>query len=194
MSPGWYSLTQKTVHAYVLGHANAPELRDVPWQTLMRAFHSARGTKKYGVHFWSKVRRWAVENNLPHLHHGKAKTKPSRLNHKHRGTRQTKKAARPFPDKPFGVTDRACRDQLGRVFPSITDAARALDLNIGNVGAVLKGKLKHCGGYVFTYLTPEERAQIPAGTPAGAYFFGIANDNKPQLANSPGAKRGQSQV
>lgn len=179
MSPGWYKLKQRLVHAYVLAHDDAPELREVPWMTLMNAFHAAIGSKTYGVHFWTKVRHWAVDNNLPHRPRLNKLTTPSRLNHKHKATQKIKPAPRPFPAKPFGVTDKACADHLGRVFPSITDAARALDLNIGNVGAVLKGKLKHCGGYVFRYLTPEERAQIPAGTPSGTYFFGIVNANKP---------------
>ena len=40
-------------------------------------------------------------------------------------------------------------------YPSMSDAARQLDVNAGNISKVTKGKLNQTGGYVFK-LKPQE--------------------------------------
>lgn len=41
-------------------------------------------------------------------------------------------------------------------FPSISEAARQMDLNVGNLGSVLKGRNKTCMGYTFSYTNEEQ--------------------------------------
>ena len=41
--------------------------------------------------------------------------------------------------------------ELNQIFPSLTDAARQLRLNVGNLGSVLTGRYKTTGGYHWKY-------------------------------------------
>ena len=42
--------------------------------------------------------------------------------------------------------------ELNQIFPSLTEAARQLSLNVGNLGSVLAGRRKTAGGYHFEYV------------------------------------------
>ena len=42
--------------------------------------------------------------------------------------------------------------ELNQIFPSLTEAAKQLRLNVGNLGSVLTGRSKTAGGYHFEYL------------------------------------------
>lgn len=41
--------------------------------------------------------------------------------------------------------------ELNQIFPSLTDAAKQLRLNVGNLGSVLTGRYKTTGGYHFEF-------------------------------------------
>lgn len=77
------------------------------------------------------------------------------------------KSARAF-GTPHKGKARPIKDHLGRVYPSLSDCCRFLNLNVGNVYMVLNRRWAHTRGFVLTYLTEEEIAQIPVGTPSGS--------------------------
>lgn len=51
--------------------------------------------------------------------------------------------------KPF-------KDQHGRVYQTLSEAAKALDMNKSGISHVLNGRAKQMRGYVFTYLKSDE--------------------------------------
>lgn len=56
--------------------------------------------------------------------------------------------------KPVAAYDD--NDNLIAKFDSLSEAARHFNISKGNIGCVLKGKKKHCGGYKWKYLEKEE--------------------------------------
>lgn len=54
------------------------------------------------------------------------------------------------------VIARSTENTFSKEYPSMCDAARDLNLNVGNISNVLRGRQKKTGGYLFEYAVKED--------------------------------------
>jgi len=97
-----------------------------------------------------------TKKKMSKIHKGKklsneTKYKISIANKGHNVSEETRRKVGEAHNKPIKAFKKDTNEFIGK-YKSITECAKILNINLKNISAVLRGKRKSCGGYIFEYI------------------------------------------